>query len=147
MGNSLISQQFLGNVMYSEMIKNATNNLPISVRMLMILTSGPEHLQGVPEHLNYSEFSSIPLNSYKEYFGMSKAWTSTNWSGVCDKLTKVSSPTLIITGTDDKNMPPANSLISRLVHIKDASHALMIQYPDKFNQVLQTFLSTTTNPG
>jgi pimeloyl-ACP methyl ester carboxylesterase len=139
----------------SEVIKNATNNLPISVRMLMNLTMGPElksHpnlLQSIPEHLYYSQFYPIPLNSYKEYYRM-----STNWSGVCDKLTKVSSPTLIITGTADKNVLPGNSLIiaakipdAWLVHIKDATHALMSQYPDKFNQVLQTFLSTTTNSG
>jgi pimeloyl-ACP methyl ester carboxylesterase len=31
-----------------------------------------------------------------------------------------------------------------LVKIKDAGHALFMQYPDKFNRVLQTFLSTTT---
>jgi len=65
-------------------------------------------------------------------------------------LTKVSNPTLIITGTADNRIPPANSLIiaskipgAWLVHIKDASHVVMDQYPDKFNIVLQTFLSTT----
>jgi pimeloyl-ACP methyl ester carboxylesterase len=31
-----------------------------------------------------------------------------------------------------------------LVQIKGAGHDLMFQYPDKFNKVLQTFLSTTT---
>jgi pimeloyl-ACP methyl ester carboxylesterase len=30
-----------------------------------------------------------------------------------------------------------------LVQIKGAGHDLMFQYPDKFNKVLQTFLSTT----
>src|SRR5215831_14397779 len=70
------------------------------------------------------------------------------------RLASVSSPTLIISGTDDNNVPSGNSLIiaakipgAWLVHIKDAGHALMSQYPDKFNKVLQTFLSTTTNPG
>jgi pimeloyl-ACP methyl ester carboxylesterase len=118
------------------------------------MKSHPNLLQGVPEHLNYSEFIGIPLNTYKEYVGIVQAWESTNWSGVCDKLTRVSSPTLIISGTDDNSIPTANSLIiaakipgTWFVHIKDASHSLMDQYPDKFNKVLQTFLSTTTNPG
>jgi pimeloyl-ACP methyl ester carboxylesterase len=146
----------------SEMIKNATNNVPISnVRTITSLNQGsawmkshPNSLQGVPEHLNFSELISVPLNTYKKDFGAVQAWESTNWSGVCDKLTRVSSPTLIITGTADNSIPPANSLIiaskipgAWLVHIKDASHVLMDQYPDKFNKVLQTFLSTTTNPG
>ena len=141
----------------TEMIKNATNNLPINARMLTNLTAGPElksHpslLQSIPEHLNFSQVISVPLNTYKKDFGAVLAWASTNWSGICDKLTKVSSPALIITGTADKNVNPANSLViaskipdAWLVHIKDATHALMYEYPDKFNKVLQTFLSTTT---
>jgi len=135
----------------SEIIKNATNNLPINVRMIASLTvSDPNLLQSIPEHLYYSQFYPISLNSYKGYVGMTKAWFSTNGSGVCDKLTKLSSPTLIITGTADKNVAPGNSLIiaakipdAWLVHIKNATHALMDEYPDKFNKVLQTFLSTT----
>ena len=49
-------------------------------------------------------------------------------------------------------LPHVNSLIiagkipgAWLVQIKDAGHA--VQYPDKVNRVLQTFLSTTRNPG
>ena len=146
----------------SEMTYKSTHNVPLTrqdVIMLMNLSQGsawmkshPNLLQGVPEHLNYSELSGggLPPNTYKEYYGMASHWMSANWSGICDKLTRISSPTLIITGTDDNNVPPANSLIiaakipdAWLVHIKDASHALMSQYPDKFNKVLQTFLSTT----
>jgi pimeloyl-ACP methyl ester carboxylesterase len=70
------------------------------------------------------------------------------------KLTKISNPTLIITGTHDNNVPTANSLIiagkipgAWLIQIKDAGHAIFVQYPGKVNKVLQTFLSTTTNPG
>jgi pimeloyl-ACP methyl ester carboxylesterase len=61
------------------------------------------------------------------------------------------SPTLIITGTDDNNVPTVNSLViagkipgAWLIQIKDAVHALFVQYPDKINKVLQTFLLTTT---
>jgi pimeloyl-ACP methyl ester carboxylesterase len=83
------------------------------------------------------------------------AWTAPNWSGACDELAKVAKPTLVIAGTDDNNyVPHANALIiagkipgAWLVQIKDAGHAVMSQYPDKINKVLQTFLSTTSNPG
>src|SRR5215467_3018569 len=143
----------------SEMIKNATNNVPISnLRTIMGDSAGsgwikshPNAFQNVPERANFSEFSPIPLNTLKQQFGVQPAWFG---NGVCDKLTSLSSPTLIITGTDDINVPAANSLIiagkipdAWLVHIKDAGHAIMDQYPDKFNKVLETFLSTTTNPG
>jgi pimeloyl-ACP methyl ester carboxylesterase len=59
---------------------------------------------------------------------------------------------LVITGTDDNlYLPHANSLIlagkipgAWLIQIEDAGHAVMGQYPDKINKVLQTFLSITT---
>jgi pimeloyl-ACP methyl ester carboxylesterase len=76
---------------------------------------------------------------------------ATNWTGVCEELTKISNPTLVITGTDDVIVPTANSLIiagkipgAWLVQIKDAGH-VPLQYPDKLDKVLQVFLSTTTD--
>ena len=81
-------------------------------------------------------------------------WKATNWIGICDELSKISNPTLIITGTDDGAVAPGNSLIiagkipgAWLVQIKDAGHVLLGQYPDKLNRALQTFLSTTSNPN
>ena len=63
-------------------------------------------------------------------------WLSTNWTGVCDHLQKMTKPTLIITGTKDQAVPAANSLLLAdkilgvwLVQIKDAGHGLMYQYP------------------
>jgi pimeloyl-ACP methyl ester carboxylesterase len=87
-------------------------------------------------------------------FKIAQNWFATNWSGICDELTKISASTLAITETDDNNVPPANSLIitekipgSWLVRIKDAGHAILAQYPDKINKVLQTFLATTITPS
>ncbi|MGB6674209.1 MAG: alpha/beta hydrolase [Candidatus Nitrosopolaris sp.] len=61
---------------------------------------------------------------------------------------------MILTGTNDNNTPTANSLIiagkipgACLIQIKDAGHQLMSRYPYEINRVLQTFLSTTRNPG
>ena len=115
-------------------------------------------------HPNF--FETVPIPEAKDLFGRSitpknnlqqlKAagdWMATDWSGVCDELTKLSIPALIITGTDDTNVPTANSLIiagkipgAWLIQIKDAGHSLPGQYPDKINKILQTFLSTTSTP-
>jgi pimeloyl-ACP methyl ester carboxylesterase len=96
-------------------------------------------------------FPSITPNNNLQQLNVYRNWVATNWSGICDELTKISIPTLIITGTDDNNVPTPNSLIIAgkipgvwLIQIKDAGHQLMSQYPDKVNRVLQTFLSTTT---
>jgi TAP-like protein len=119
-----------------------------------LVKSHPELLQGIPERLNVtvSEFTGgIPLDTYKKYPAAGKAWFSPNWSGVCDKLTRISSPTLVITGTDDNSVLPANSLIiagkipgAWLVHIKDAGHTVIDQYPEEIGKILNTFLTTTT---
>jgi pimeloyl-ACP methyl ester carboxylesterase len=94
------------------------------------------------------------LNTTIQQNKVGLSWLATNWSGICDQLRSISKPTLVIAGTYDI-VPVANSLViaakipwAWLVQIKGAGHDLMDKYPDKFNKVLQTFLSTTTtNPG
>ena len=81
------------------------------------------------------------------------AWAATNWSGACDELAKIAKPTLVITGTDDNLLVPhANALViagkipgAWLVQIKDAGHAVMVQYPEEVGKIVNTFLSTTSN--
>jgi pimeloyl-ACP methyl ester carboxylesterase len=94
-------------------------------------------------------FPSItPNNSLKQYKAI-EDWQATNWNGVCDELKKISIPTLIITGTDD-TIPTQNALIiagkipgAWLIQIKDAGHAIPIQYPAEVAEIINTFLSTT----
>jgi pimeloyl-ACP methyl ester carboxylesterase len=143
---------------FSEMVNKSINNIPITpqdVKTLLSIPMGsawmeshPNFLESVPEAKDL--FSGIPPNTIKQQADISQNWTATNWSGICDDLTKISSPTLIVTGTHDNNVPTANSLViagkipgAWLIQIKDAGHALFVQYPDKVNRVLQTFLSTT----
>jgi pimeloyl-ACP methyl ester carboxylesterase len=79
-----------------------------------------------------------------------QAEVSLNWNGTCDRLSSITKPTLIITGTDDVTSPPANSLMlaqkipgAWLVQIKGGGHGAMYQYPEEFSKVLLTFLNTT----
>jgi pimeloyl-ACP methyl ester carboxylesterase len=100
-------------------------------------------------------FSKVSPNTLSGQNNIGHAWEVTNWNSVCDELAKIAKPTLVMTGTDDNYYEPhENALIiagkipgAWLVEIKDAGHALSSQYPDKFNIVLQTFLSTTTSPS
>jgi hypothetical protein len=93
------------------------------------------------------------LNTAMQQNKVGLSWLATNWGGICEQLRSISRPTLVIGGTDDV-VPVANSLViaakipgAWVVQIRNAGHELMFQYPDKFNKVLQTFLSTTTNSG
>jgi pimeloyl-ACP methyl ester carboxylesterase len=144
---------------FSEMVNKSINNIPITpqdVKTLLTISMGsawmelhPNFLETIPSDIDL--FAGIPPNTIKQQNDIAQDWQATNWSGVCDELTKVSNPTLIITGTHDINVPSGNSLViagkipgAWLVQIKDAGHALFDQYPENLNVVLQTFLSTTT---
>jgi pimeloyl-ACP methyl ester carboxylesterase len=147
---------------FTGMVNKSLNNIPITpqdVKMLLSIPMGsawmelhPNFLQAIPAAKDL--FAGIPPNTVKQQNHISQDWMAANWTGICDELRKISSHTLIITGNHDNNVPTANSLIiagkipgAWLVQIKDAGHALFVQYPDEINRVLQTFLSTTTNPG
>jgi len=69
------------------------------------------------------------------------------WPGSYDRLPRVRSPTLVVTGTDDIVIPPANAIMlserisgARLVQVPGAGHGLMYQCPGKFAKVVQEFL-------
>jgi len=138
-------------------MNKSINNIPTDpqeVKTLLSISLGSGWMKLHPNipipKLKDLGFSRTSMQQFKS----AQIWFATNWSGICDDLSKISNPTLIITGTDDVVVPSANSLIiaakipgAWLVQIKDAGHSLFNQYPDKVDRVLQTFLSTTTNPG
>jgi pimeloyl-ACP methyl ester carboxylesterase len=109
----------------------------------------PESLENITEGQGF--FSSISPEAQEGQANLGLSWEATNWNGVCEELTKLAKPTLIITGTDDNYYQPhENSLViaekipgAWLVQIENASHAVMDQYPDEISKIFQTFLSTT----
>lgn len=69
-----------------------------------------------------------------------------NWEA-CDRLSNITSPTLVVAGTEDITSPPANSVIMAeripgawLVQMRGGGHGLIFQYPNEFSEVLETFL-------
>jgi pimeloyl-ACP methyl ester carboxylesterase len=146
--------------MVIDVINKIANDTPVTsqeVKALMSqgLGSGwlklhPNFLETMPIPEAKDLFPSITPNNNLKQLKAVADWMATNWNGVCDELRKISIPTLIITGTDDTNVPTQNSLIiaeknpgAWLIQIKDAGHQLPGQYPDKINKIIQTFLSTT----
>jgi pimeloyl-ACP methyl ester carboxylesterase len=76
-----------------------------------------------------------------------QAQTTHNWKGTCDRLSSITKPTLVVTGTDDIVRPPANSIMlaekipgAWLIQIRGGGHYVMFQYPEQFTAVLETFL-------
>lgn len=69
------------------------------------------------------------------------------WKGVYAKLSKIKARMLVITGSDDILVMPANSSLiakkvknSWLVQIKSGGHGVMYQYPKGFSSIVHTFL-------
>ena len=144
----------------SEMLNRSMNNISIAPQEVKTLLSYNLGSGWMKLHPNYFETTPIPKakdlfgsstspNTLKQQYNVVINWLATNWSGICDELTKISSPTLTITGTDDVVVPTANSLIivqkkipgAWLAQIKDSGHSLVSQYPDKLNKILETFFS------
>ncbi len=110
-------------------------------------------LSWIKSHHNFTfpqSKETISSDTLKEQFNIVESWFATNWSGVCGQLSKISVPTLVITGTEDVAVPAANSLPivqkipgAWLIQIKGGGHGLMYQYPYQFTAVLETFLSIT----
>jgi len=146
----------------SEIVNKSLNNISISQEETKSLISAslgsgwirlhPDSLENIPEAQDL--FAGISPNTLEQQFNMGMGWEATNWNGACDELAKIAKPTLVITGTDDNAYQPhANSLIiagkipgAWLIQIENAGHAVMSQYPDEINKILQIFLSTTTQP-
>ena len=132
----------------SDFVKNHSQNADA----FLSITFPPEWLK---THSKYIE--TIPKTSeiilsttLVKQFNIVENWLSTNWTGVCNQLQNISTPTLIITGTEDVAVPAANSLIlaqkipgAWLVQIKGAGHGLMYQYPEQFSEIVKTFLEST----
>ena len=144
----------------NELVNKISNNVTISREENIELLNAsvgagwirlhPETLENVTEGKGF--FASISPEAQEGQNNIGHSWEATNWDGVCEELTKLTIPALIITGTDDNYYQPhENSLIlaekipgAWLVQIENAAHAVMDQYPDEIGKILQTFLSTTT---
>ncbi|HEY7227018.1 MAG TPA: alpha/beta hydrolase [Nitrososphaeraceae archaeon] len=73
----------------------------------------------------------------------------TNWTGTCNRLGNITQPTMVLVGTDDVLTVPANSILisekipgAWLIQIKGGGHAMMMQYPEKFSNIVDTFLTS-----
>ena len=123
--------------MVIDVINKIANDTPVTSQEVKALMSQGLGSGWLKLHPNFLETMSIPEakdlfpsitpnNNLKQLKAVEDGM-ATNWNGVCDELRKISIPTLIITGTDDTNVPTQNSLIiaeknpgAWLIQIKDA---------------------------
>lgn len=136
----------------AEILSDFVHNRTRDMEEFLSVTFPPDWAKSHPDYLESIPTSPeiILSSTLEKQFDAVKNWLATTWNGVCDELAKVSSPVLIITGTEDVAVPSANSLIlaekipgAWLIQIVSGGHGLMYQYPEKFTAVLDTFLEIT----
>jgi pimeloyl-ACP methyl ester carboxylesterase len=94
-------------------LSDFVNNRTHDVNAFLSVTFPPEWIKNHPDYLQKIPKTSemVPSSTLIQQFNINENWLSKNWNGVCDKITKLSQPTLIITGTEDVAVPSHNSLI------------------------------------
>jgi pimeloyl-ACP methyl ester carboxylesterase len=104
----------------------------------------------VRDHLPYLlEVFVHPLDRASQATVDKQVQAEREWAGTCDRLSQVSRPTLVVTGSDDQATPPANSLIlaeripnAWLAYFAGGGHGMMYQYPEQFASTIQSFLQS-----
>ena len=148
----------------SDIVNKSLNNISFTAEEIKSLSSASlgsgwirQHPESLDTPANITTFQQLKpglsQNAMNNQKNAAFAWAATNWSGACDELAKIAKPTLVITGTDDNLLVPhGNALViagkipgAWLVQIKDAGHAVMVQYPEEIGKIVNTFLSTTEN--
>jgi pimeloyl-ACP methyl ester carboxylesterase len=108
----------------------------------------PEWLQEHPEILN-TVIELAPSRSASPEIIQQQGLASATWEGTCDRLSSIKQPTLLIVGDQDVLLPAANAVMmaqriphSWLVIIQGTGHGMMLQVPNEFSAIIQTFLET-----
>src|SRR5215208_2724837 len=108
----------------------------------------PQWLEEHPEILN-SVIQLAPSRSASPEIIQQQGFASGTWKGSCDRLANITQPTLLIVGDQDLLIPSANSVMmsqrilnSQLVIIQGTGHGMMLQVPNEFSAIVQTFLET-----
>ena len=105
----------------------------------------------IKQHTDYIQKNFVfPMGKVSKESLQLQLKANSKWKGICNKLSTITKPTLIITGSEDIASPPANSIMisekipgAWLVQIKGGGHGLMFQYPQQFVSILETFFSVT----
>jgi pimeloyl-ACP methyl ester carboxylesterase len=101
----------------------------------------------IKENPNYLQYlpKSKESTSIQTILGQIRAMSI--WTDSCNQLSRITKPTLVIDGASDIITPSANSLLiaekipgAWLIQINGAGHGLMYQYPQRFSNIVKTFL-------
>ena len=130
-------------------LRSTTSPTPEQRAKFITLMFPSELLEANPNYENYVPMptESVTYEIMQKQLVAAVDWVSTN---LCDDVSNITQPRLIIVGTEDAFTPAANSLIisekvpgAWLIPIRGAGYGLMYQYPEQFPNILMAFLENT----
>src|SRR5215204_3086955 len=129
-----------------QVLRNMTSEQQAMILAQIMFPAG--WLEEHPEILN-TVIQLTPVRSASPEIIQQQGLASGTWKGSCDRLANITQPTLLIVGDQDLLTPSANSIMmaqripnSWLVIIQGTGHGMMLQVPNEFSAIVQTFLET-----
>lgn len=78
---------------------------------------------------------------------LGRQWAAITQHDACNRLPNISSPTLVITGSEDELIPPQNAKVmaqripvAQMISIDGGGHLFLIEQPEAFNEAVISFL-------
>jgi pimeloyl-ACP methyl ester carboxylesterase len=88
---------------------NSGSSSPLDPEKLLSVQFPLSWIRSHPNMTSPQSEEIVPAETLKKQFNIVEDWFATNWPGVCGQLSKISVPTLVLTGTEDVAVPAANS--------------------------------------
>ena len=115
---------------------------------LFLFTLFPK--EWINENIDYIEKNFVfPMGKISSQNLLLQSQAAGNWEA-CARLSNITSPTMVVAGTEDITAPSANSVMMAeripgawLVQIKGGGHGLIFQYPHEFSEIMETFLAVS----
>ena len=85
-------------------------------------------------------------------YSYQRQWEATMHHNTFRRLPQISVPTLVITGSDDKLIPPQNSELmareipgAKLVMMEGAGHCFFVERAEETNKIIRDFIKNKTD--
>jgi 3-oxoadipate enol-lactonase len=128
--------------LFSEMIRLGTNEAKKAAACCLFAKQTFETRPDIIQR--YTEVS-LRFPASQKTFG--RQWAAITQHDACNRLAKISSPTLVITGSEDELIPPANAKVmaqripvAQMISIDGGGHQFLIEQPEAFNEAVISFL-------
>ncbi len=125
-------------------LQDLSGSLEVRIQRMFENLFPPEWLRATPDPMQVFPPITAPVD---DAHLIRQAATLRTWPGVCSRLSVITAPTLLMTGTEDAVIPPRNAWIigeriagASLIQIQGGGHGFFYQSPEQTARYLAVFL-------